>query len=48
MQAIIRIGEEDMCVKCGDIGMTAALDEDGLPICADCAAAAPVARPQEG
>lgn len=41
MEAIIIIGDLNICVDCGKVRITAALDSDGLPLCERCSLASP-------
>ena len=36
MEAIIRIGQFNVCVGCGRLRITCAFDEDDLPLCSSC------------
>ena len=36
MEAEINIGELNICVNCGELKITAAIDNDGLPLCDEC------------
>ncbi len=36
MEAVIKIGEKNTCVGCGNLQKTIILDEDDLPLCLQC------------